>query len=61
MKTKSEEKSVAKVTVLGAGGWGMALAIAAYNNGCEVSVWSPFKEEVELLSEHGYSVSSSLR
>ena len=42
---------MAKITVLGAGGWGMALALSACNNGCEVTIWSPFKEEVELLSE----------
>ena len=42
---------MAKVTILGSGGWGMALAIAAYNNGNEVILWSPFEEEVKLLSE----------
>ena len=41
---------MAKVTVLGSGGWGIALAISAYKNGCEVTLWSPFKEEVEMLS-----------
>jgi len=40
---------VAKITVLGSGGWGMALAISAYDNGCDVTLWSPFKEEVEML------------
>ena len=29
----------------------MALAISAYKKGCKVSLWSPFKEEVELLSQ----------
>ncbi|MBR6510586.1 MAG: NAD(P)-dependent glycerol-3-phosphate dehydrogenase [Clostridia bacterium] len=42
---------MAKITVLGSGGFGMALALCSYNNGCEVSLWSPFKEEVELLRE----------
>ena len=42
---------MAKITVLGSGGWGMALAISAYNNGCEVTLWSPFEEEVNLLRE----------
>lgn len=51
MKTKSEVKSVAKITVLGSGGWGMALALSAYNNGHEVTLWSPFLEEVNLLLE----------
>lgn len=40
-----------KVTVLGSGGWGMALALSAYSNGCQVTLWSPFKEEVALLTE----------
>lgn len=39
-----------KVSVLGSGGWGIALAISAFNNGCEVNLWSPFKEEVDMLS-----------
>ncbi len=40
-----------KVTVLGSGGWGMALALSAHKKGCKVTLWSPFKEEVELLKE----------
>ena len=42
---------MAKVTVLGSGGWGMALALVAYKNGCKVTLWSPFEEEVKLLKE----------
>ena len=42
---------MAKITVLGSGGWGIALALSAYNSGCEVTLWSPFKEEVEMLRE----------
>ena len=37
---------MAKVTVLGSGGWGTALAISAYNCGHIVSLWSPFENEV---------------
>lgn len=40
-----------KVTVLGAGGWGLALAITLYKNSHKVKVWSPFAEEVSLLCE----------
>ena len=32
---------MAKVTVLGAGGWGIALALTAFKTGNEVSVWVP--------------------
>jgi glycerol-3-phosphate dehydrogenase (NAD(P)+) len=42
---------MSKITVLGAGGWGMALAISAYNNHHDVTLWSPFEEEVNLLLE----------
>lgn len=42
---------MAKVTVLGSGGWGMALALVAHRNGCKVTLWSPFEEEVKLLKE----------
>ncbi len=40
---------MAKITVLGSGGWGMALAISAYDNLNQVTLWSPFSEEVEML------------
>lgn len=40
---------MAKITVLGSGGWGMALAISAHNNRHSVTLWSPFTDEVELL------------
>ena len=40
-----------KITVLGSGGWGMALALSAFKNGCDVTLWSPFEEEVRLLNE----------
>lgn len=37
---------MAKVTVLGSGGWGTALAISAFNCGHSVTLWSPFEQEV---------------
>lgn len=40
---------MAKISVLGAGGWGMALAITAFNNGHKVNLWSPFQNEVDAL------------
>lgn len=42
---------MADIAVLGAGGWGMALAINAYECGHNVKIWSPFSEEVTLLNE----------
>lgn len=40
---------MAKITILGSGGWGMALAISAHSSGHDVTLWSPFKDEVEAL------------
>ena len=41
---------MAKVTVLGAGGWGLAIALVLFENSHSVSVWSPFEAEVEALN-----------
>ena len=43
---------MAKITVLGAGGWGMALALSANGCGNEVTIWSPFEEEVAALQKN---------
>ena len=40
---------MAKIVVLGSGGWGMALALCANDNGCKVTLWSPFEQEVQML------------
>ncbi len=40
-----------KVSVLGSGGWGIALAIAAFNNEHKVMLWTPFEEEAAMLME----------
>ncbi len=37
------------VTVLGSGGWGIALALALNNNGNKVVVWSAFEDEIAAL------------
>ncbi len=42
---------MSKVTVLGAGGFGMALALNALECGHTVTLWSPFENEVSLLCE----------
>ena len=38
-----------KISILGSGGWGIALAIHAYKKGFEVVLWSPFQYEVDAL------------
>lgn len=42
---------MSKVTVLGAGSWGTALAMLLARNGHEVILWSALKEEVKMLQE----------
>ncbi len=40
-----------KISVLGSGGWGIALAKHAFENGHKVILWTPFDSEAEMLSE----------
>lgn len=42
---------MAKISVLGAGSWGTALAFLLYNNGHQVLLWSALEEEVKMLQE----------
>ena len=42
---------MAKITVLGAGGWGIALALAAHKNNNQVSIWSPMDMGLDILLE----------
>lgn len=41
-----------KITVLGAGGWGTALAIAASGKGHQVTLWTPFAEEADHIRRY---------
>lgn len=43
---------MAQIAVLGAGGWGTALAVMADRYGQEVSLWSPFEEEAAAIRRH---------
>ncbi|MBR7071696.1 MAG: NAD(P)-dependent glycerol-3-phosphate dehydrogenase [Clostridia bacterium] len=43
---------MAKITILGAGGWAMALALSAQSCGHSVTMWSPFETEVAALREN---------
>lgn len=44
---------MARIAVLGAGGWGTALAVMADRYGHRVTLWSPFEEEVADIRRHG--------
>jgi glycerol-3-phosphate dehydrogenase (NAD(P)+) len=43
---------MAKVAVIGAGSWGIALAKLLHTNGHEVMVWSIVESEIEMLRTH---------
>ncbi len=40
---------MSKITVLGSGGWGLALSISLLNGGHSINVWSAFEEEIAQL------------
>lgn len=42
-------KLMAKIGMIGAGSWGIALSVLLHNNGHEVTVWSALKDEVAML------------
>lgn len=42
---------MAKVSVIGAGSWGIALALLLSKNGNDVTVWSIVKDEIDMLTE----------
>lgn len=42
---------MAKISVIGAGSWGTALAWLLHNNGHEVMVWSVIKDEIDMLTK----------
>lgn len=42
-----------KITVLGAGGWGCALASVLSNNNHSVTLWSKFQDELDVISQTG--------
>ncbi len=41
---------MANISVLGAGGWGIAIAVLLNNNGHNVTIWSALQKEVDMLS-----------
>ncbi|MCR5515139.1 MAG: glycerol-3-phosphate dehydrogenase, partial [Lachnospira sp.] len=43
---------MAKISIMGAGSWGLGLSILLNNNGHEVTVWSVFEEELDVLRKN---------
>lgn len=44
-------KKMEKVAVLGAGSWGVALAVLLHKNGNEVTLWSKLDDEIDMLKK----------
>ena len=42
---------MAKITVLGGGSWGIAIAVLLHKNGHEITIWSALEAEIEMLEE----------
>lgn len=42
---------MAKITILGGGSWGIAIAVLLHKNGHEITIWSALEAEVEMLKE----------
>ena len=42
---------MAKVSILGGGSWGIALAVLLHNNGHQITIWSALEKEIEMLRE----------
>lgn len=40
---------MAKVSILGGGSWGIALAVLLHKNGHQITIWSALEKEIELL------------
>lgn len=43
---------MAKISILGGGSWGIALAVLLHKNGHEITVWSAVEPEYEMLKEN---------
>jgi len=42
---------MAKITILGGGSWGIALAVLLHKNGHEICIWSVLEQEVKMLKD----------
>ena len=49
MLWKEQVVDMAEVSIIGAGSWGIALALLLYKNGNNVTVWSIIEDEIQML------------
>lgn len=42
---------MAKISILGGGSWGIAIAVLLHRNGHEITVWSALEDEIKMLQE----------
>ncbi len=47
-----ERGIMAKISILGGGSWGIALAVLLHKNGHEITVWSALEQEIKMLQEN---------
>ena len=43
---------MAKIGIIGAGSWGIALAVLLHKNGNEITIWSALSDEITMLKEN---------
>lgn len=43
---------MAKISILGGGSWGIALAVLLHKNGHQVTIWSALEKEIDMLREN---------
>ena len=48
---KEQRDSMAKIGIIGAGSWGIALSVLLHNNGHEITVWSAIEKEIDMLKQ----------
>jgi len=46
---------MANIVILGSGGWGIALGLSAKQSGNDVTLWTPFESEADMLIKKGES------
>jgi glycerol-3-phosphate dehydrogenase (NAD(P)+) len=44
---------MSRISVIGDGGWGTALALVLHNNGHDVTIWGPFEENISKARQTG--------